>query len=266
MESLSASIQAPLRLGPGPFIFCGAPPQCAGDIDLINESDDKLSVRLIATVGPTEKKKTAPFATQLQVRVRLGPRERARARTYFPIDSRTPPGSYKLELVCGDQRVPVTAHVWEKASLKIEPRVIPLRGASGDVVKASIVISNEGNVTETFRGLALVYLEEHEWIGRAQVYALRKLKETGEDGILAFLDQLIAELKNTMPREARVVLRTQITELGPGETRDLEVEMTLPEGLHKGRTYFGFAKFMRGELKFKVDCNGASNSTIRRSR
>jgi hypothetical protein len=93
---------------------------------------------------------------------------------------------------------------------------------------------------------------------------MRQTKE-GE-GIQAFLDHLIGELKNSMPREARVELRPEISALHPGETRDLDLAMTLPTDLRKGRTYYGFAKFMSGELKFKVECNGASQSTKRRPR
>jgi hypothetical protein len=132
------------------------------------------------------------------------------------------------------------------------------------VLKAVIVISNEGNVTETLRELALVYLEEHEWLGRAQVFAMRETQK-GE-GMMAYLDRFIAELKDSMPREARVSIRTKISELDPGETREVEPEIRLPDDLRNGRTYYGFAKFMSSELKFKVECNGASNSTRRRPR
>jgi hypothetical protein len=63
-----------------------------------------------------------------------------------------------------------------------------------------------------------------------------------------------------------VTLRGEFAQLHPGETRETELEITLPADLHKGRNYFGSTPFMSGRLGFNVDCNGATNSTIRRPR
>jgi hypothetical protein len=264
MRSHSATVAQAWRLGQGPFIFHGQPPRCVGYVDFINESDEKVVVRSIEIAGAPGEKLPDPGMSEFKVGARLPPNARTRVQAHFRLDPRTPPGTYNLELSCGDQRERVVVHVWEKTHLVIHPGVVTLRGGGGDVLNAVVVISNEGNVTETPRELALVYLEEHEWLGRAQVFAMRETQK-GE-GMMAYLDRLIAELKDSMPREARVVIRTAISELDPGETREVELEIRLPDDLRSGRTYHGFAKFMSSELKFKLECNGTSHSAKRRPR
>ena len=59
MEPDTAPPQDAWRIGRGPFIFSGVPPLCVGDIDLINESDEKVRVRKIAVVGGPD----TPFAS-----------------------------------------------------------------------------------------------------------------------------------------------------------------------------------------------------------
>lgn len=263
MAKAAEPLTKDLRLGSGPFIFEGSPPRCVGEIVLINASAEPVKIRSITATRASEKGASSPVPMRLDIGAVLPPRESVRTQAYFEIDPLTPPGSYNVNLSIGDKTETGVVHVWEKANLAIGPRTVPIRGASGDVVTKSVVVTNNGNVTHTFPNAALVYLEEHEWLGRAQVRALR---QTGkDDGMERFLDNLIKELKETMPDEARVALHYKAAELRPGETHEFEVEMTLPEGLRKGRTYKGFAKFMGDEIKFQVDCNGTSNSYLRRS-
>ncbi len=251
------------QLGRGPFIFGGVPPICVGDLELINSSDEKVKVRTIPVVGYEDSAVSNFGLAELRVGVRLAPRDRTRARAYFSLHPHTPPGTYTADLSCGSQRERVVVHVREKPSLRLDPDEIHLRGAGGDVLSALVVVTNEGNVTETMRDLALVFLEERNWVGRSLVQALRDTKT--EAGHQAFLDRLVRELRATMARPARVTIRGDDSELRPGETREIELMTELPAELIKGRTYFGQTPFMSSELFFEVECNGARNSTKRRS-
>jgi hypothetical protein len=252
------------RLGQGPFIFSGVPPMCVGNLELVNESDEKVRVRTIRVVGHKDHAVSKLGLAELKVGTRLGPRAHTRAPAFFLLDPHTPPGKYTADLSCGSQHEPIIVHVWEKPGLSVDPGVIRLRGAGGDVLTAAAVISNQGNVTETFRELALVFLEETNWVQRSVVDALRET--TAKDGYQGCLDRVVGELKGTLARPARVTLRNKVPELHPGETREIELEITLPAELLKGRTYFGSTAFMSARLNFNVECNGASNSTIRRPR
>jgi hypothetical protein len=180
------------------------------------------------------------------------------------LDPYAPPGSYTVALSCGDQRETAVLHVFEKLGVEVQPDVIRLRGAGGDVLETLLVITNRGNVTETLRDLALVFLEEQNWVGRSLVYALRETK--AEEGHQSYLDRVVREMKGTLAHPARVTLRGDISEIQPGDRREVRAEIKLPDELMKGRTYEGSAAFMSTELFFEVDCNGSSNSNKRRPR
>jgi hypothetical protein len=252
------------RLGPGPFIFSGVPPLCVGDLDLINESDEKVRVRAIPVVGHKDQALSNLGFSELRVGTRLPPHHRTRARAFFLVNPYTPPGTYTADLSCGSQNEPVIVHVWENLGLRVEPSEIRLRGAGGDVLTTVAVITNEGNVTETLPDHALVFLEERNWVGRSLVFALRETN--AEDGHQTYFDRVVRELKVSLARPARVNLRSEVSEFRPSETHEIELEITLPAELVKGRIYFGSTKFMSSKLILKVECNGASNSTIRRPR
>ena len=264
MEPYTAPPGDAWRLGRGPFIFSGVPPVCAGDLELFNDSDEKVKVRAIRVVGHEDQAVATLGLGELRVGARLTPHDRTRARAHFLLDPHTPPGTYRANLSCGSQLEPVVVHVFEKLALGVEPDVIQLRGAGGDVLTALVVITNRGNVTETLRDRALVFLEERNWVGRSMVYALRETK--AEEGYQPYLHRLVTELRATIARPARVTLRGEVSEVHPGVTLEVRLEITLPDELSKGRTYVGSTPFMSSELFFEVECNGARKSTKRRPR
>lgn len=260
MEPYTAPPGEAWRLGRGPFIFSGFPPLCTGDIELLNDSDQKVKVRAIPAVGGD--KSAALGASELRVGTSLAPRERKRVPAHFLLEPHTPPGSYTIDLSCGSQNETAVVHVFEKLAVHLEPDVIRVRGAGGDVGEALLVVTNRGNVSETLGELALVFLEEQNWVGRSLVYALRETK--AEEGHQSYLDRVVRELRASISRPARVMLRGDFSEIHPGERREVHVEIKLPEELIKGRTYEGSTAFMSSELFFEVECNGSSNSTKRR--
>lgn len=235
---------------------------CTGEIELINDSDQKVKVRAIPVAA--RDKSAALGASELRVGTSLAPRERKRVPAHFLLQPQTPSGSYTLDLSCDDQNETALVHVFEKLALQVEPDVIRLRGAGGDVVGALLVITNHGNVSQTLRNVALVFLEEQNWVGRSMVYALRETK--AEEGHQSYLDRVVRELRATISRPARVTLRADVSEIHPGERREVHAEIKLPDELIKGRIYEASAAFMSSELFFEVECNGSTNSTKRRPR
>ena len=264
MDTQVAASAEAWRLDRGPFIFSGVPPMCVGDVDLINDSDEKVKVKAISVVGDEVRALGSTGLSELRIGARLAPQQRTRTRAHFLIDPHTPPGAYSAELCCGSQRERIVVHVWEKPGVRIDPTPIRLRGAGGDVLKKIVVISNDGNVTETLPDVALVPFQEQRWTGRSMVTAVRETE--ANEGISEYLDRVVRELKGTLPRPARVTLRSEAFEFRPGKTREVELEIRLPAEFAKGRGYIGWGAFMSGQLIFKVECNGAINSTKRRPR
>ncbi len=195
---------------------------------------------------------------------KLAPGQRARVRAQLEIDPFTPPGTYVTELDLGERRAPVVVHVFEKANIILKPRSVRLRGAPGDVLAHPLIVTNHGNITYTVPEVVLVHLEERDWFGRSLVFALRDLPEGEGHG--AYLDRVVREMKATDTRPARVTLDTEPRELPPGATREVRLEMTLPQELIKGRTYIRAIPFMSTQLTFVVECNGTHNSKKRRPR
>lgn len=252
------------RLGSGPFILSGVPPMCSGELELINISDEKVKVRAIATIPPKGEALAVRGLGEVRLAARMAPRDRARVRAHFLVDPYMPPGTYTADLACGDQREQVVVHVFEKRDIRVAPDRVQLRGAGGDDLSHVLLITNRGNVMHTVPPLALLHLEERDWFGRSLVYALRQMEE-GE-GHQAYLDRLLHEIRATDQRPARVTFHAEPPEIHPGETREVRLEIKLPEKLIKGRTYVQAIAFMSTELLFEVECNGAPQSTKRRPR
>ena len=252
------------QIGEGPFIFSGVPPILTGEIELSNPSDEKIKVRSIPVVRQKGGSAKSIALTELQVGARLAPKQRMRASAHILIDPSTPPGSYSAEVSLGTGSRPIVAHVFENGDIQIDPPRIRLRGAAGDVLTSLAVVSNRGNVAETLRDVALVFLEERDWVGRSLVYALRDVDEAGDHQ--AYLDRLLHEMKTTIARPAKVSVSANRDVLRPGETTEVKVEIALPVELIKGRTYIGSTPLMSGKLSFEVEANGSINSTKRRPR
>ena len=87
--------------------------------------------------------------------------------------------------------------------------LVQLLDAEGNVLKSVVVVSNEGNVTESLRDLALVYFQEERWVGRSAVYALRDA--AADDGLQACLDRVIKELKDTIAKPARITILNEVS-------------------------------------------------------
>lgn len=264
MQKYTAPPGEAWRLGVGPFIMSGVPPMCSGELEIINTSDEKVKVRAIAAIPTAREALAVRGLGELRLAARMAPRDRARVHAHFLVDPYMPPGKYTADLACGDQREQVVVHVFEKREIRVAPDRLPFRGTGGDILSHVLLITNHGNVTHTVPPLALVHLEERDWVGRSLVYALRQMEE-GE-GHHAYLDRLVREMRATDQRPARVTFHAEPPEIHPGETREIRLEIALPETLIKGRTYVRVLPFMSTELLFEVECNGAPQSSKRRPR
>ena len=252
-----------LQFGEGPFIFSGRPPICMGALIMGSTSNETVRIRALATEH-REDKKLAPLGFgQIKVQARLAPGSLGAVPAYFQIAPYTEPGIYKTSIPWGKKRMQIEVHVQENPQLSIAPTRVHLRGAGGDQLSHTLVIHNPGNITHTLDKVALVWLEEQDWVGRTLVDTLRKSPD--KEMHQAFLDRLLDEFRKSALPPVRVALKYEAPELRPGDTRVVQLELTLPlERLNKGRTYRGFIKLMGKRLWLEVVCNGSPKSTKRR--
>jgi len=253
------------RLGPGPYVFSGSPPVLNGEIEIVNTSDEPLRVRAIPSGGkPSRDKVEVPPLGDVRLSVRCGPRERVRAPAQMFVDLATPPGTYETTLEAGKQRERAVVHLFANGMVEIRPQPMQLAGRAGESLTHTVVAISRGNVTYRVPTGLSVFLEEHDWVGRALVFALRET--SAKDTHQQYLDRGLQEFRSSLPSPARVKVSRTKAELEPGETLSLEIEISLPTGLVKGRTYFGSAPFLGSRLSFDIECTGAASSRGRSAR
>ncbi|MCC6929082.1 MAG: hypothetical protein IT359_08850 [Gemmatimonadaceae bacterium] len=255
------------RTGHESIVLRGAPPVLWGDVTLVNESDEKVKVRHLEVRarrdGDAEYGTHAALApSALRIGARLAPRVATRARASMTIDPQTPPGRYTVDAE-GFAEGGVVLEVLERVSVQLTPSRLELRGAPGDVLEAALWVSNRGNVPVAIPRAALVHLEEKFWMGRSLTYVLRDISR--DAGATAFLDKLLAELKDTDIRPMRVDVESKEEELAAGASAALHLRLHLPEELRKGRDYVRSISFMHARLFVALTCDGSAASTKRRA-
>lgn len=263
-----------LRLGDGPVLFSGTPPVLRGEVALVNTSVQDLKVRAIATSAPpapARKAAARPAAGpttvfgEVRMTAKLPGGAAARVPARLRVDPHTPAGRYTTALEVDGRQVEAVVQVFERDAVRLQPRPIYLRGVAGETLVQPMVLTNLGNVIHTVPAGGMVHLGEKDWIGRSLVYALRET-EVDHDHT-HYLDQVFREVRATLPAPARFTTKAAGDgALPPGATLEIQLELTVPEGLVKGRTYVGRTTFLGTGLGFKVDCIGTAKTVKRRPR
>lgn len=249
------------RAGHDTIVLRGTPPVLWGDLTLRNDSDEKVKVRHLEMTSRHEQH-AAVAPSALRIGARLAPRAATRTRASVTVDPHTPPGRYTMDAE-GFAQGGVVLEVLERVSVQLTPARLELRGAPGDVLDADLAVSNRGNVPVAIPRAALVHLEEKFWMGRSLTYVLRDIPR--DAGANAFLDKLLAELKDTDIRPMRVDVESKEEELAPGANAVLRLRLHLPEELRKGRDYVRSISFMHARLFVALTCDGSAASTKRRA-
>jgi hypothetical protein len=241
-----------------PLVLVGPPRAIRGEFLVRNPTERKIIVRqpvLKAAAPPRTARAAKAGITALPETVALG-RIKVRAGQSRPVplsltlDPRTPPGTYQAELdVDGEQRS-VVVHVTEDVALTLSPDEIVLPGRAGEKFAKRVVFTNEGNVPVQVNTLGAVVLEDEAAHCRALRGALQDVGETMKnlDDFAVALGRRYRALYDT------IALRVQNAEVTvePGETRAIDLTITLPEKLEKRARYSGTAAISTSTLTFKV--------------
>ena len=249
-----------------PLVLVGPPRQIRGEFRLQNATDRKIVVRqpmLKAAAVPRAKggKKSAaaadalPAASLPDVGLSLR-RIVVRAGTSKPVplalalDPRTPPGTYQAELdIDGEQRA-VVMHVTEEVALAIAPQALVLTNAPGTKIQKQIVLTNDGNVAVTVKNIGAVVLDDELAHCRALRGALTDVGHTMKtlDDFAAALGRRYRDVYET----AALRVQNEEVTLAPGDTRALDLTITLPEKLERRSRYTASAAISTGTLTFTI--------------
>ena len=242
-----------------PLILTGPPRAVSGQFSVKNPTGEKLRIREATlrssrSVGLTRKAgrlASSVFEDGLTLqRMVLRAGQSRQVPVSLALDAQTPPGTYHLELLVHDQLRDVVMHITEEVSLRIEPGQLVLPNRAGEKFTRRVVFTNDGNVPINVRNLGTIVLDDELASCRALRGALADVGDT-----MTTLNEFAAALgKRFKQLYDTLVLKVQnsAVTLEPGETRALDLKITLPDSLDARARYTGFAAISTGNLTFMI--------------
>lgn len=246
-----------------PLVLIGPPRGMRGEFRVQNSTASKIIVRqpllkrvAAASTRTTGKAAAARAAAALPGEAVVLRRIVVRAGQTRPVpialtlDPTTPPGTYEAQLdLEGEQRT-VLMHVTEDVSFSIMPDELVLPNRPGEKVQKQVVFTNDGNVPLSVRNIGPVVLDEELAHCRALRGALDEVGDTMKnlDDFLVALGRRYKAIYGTL---ALKVQNEKVT-VAPGETRAVDLTITLPEKLEPRSRYTGYAAISNGTLTFTI--------------
>ena len=243
-----------------PLVLIGPPRGIRGEFRVQNPTERKIIVRqplLKRGVSAPRGKGAAakvvtpiPEEALLLRRIVVRPGQSRPVPIALTLDPTTPPGTYQAQLdVDGEMRT-VVMHVTEDASFSIAPDELVLPNRPGEKVQKQVVFTNHGNVPLSVRTIGTVVLDEE----LAHCRALRGALDEVGDTMKNLDDFLVALGKRYKAIYATLVLKVQNDKVtvAPGETKPVDLTITLPERLEPRSRYTGYAAISTGTLTFTI--------------
>ncbi len=160
----------------------------------------------------------------------------------------TPAGEYRAEVTWRDGSLPGVVVVRGDERLQAVPDDLAVRARAGESATASVVLHNGGNVGVDVRKVYVVPLEESEALDRAIIAGLTTDRQAVDRfGVAA------DSLAGSQAGVARTVVTQGAGPLGPGETRQVDLELRMPEGLEAGTPYSGTWTVGRLDVPVEVE-------------
>jgi hypothetical protein len=237
-----------------PLVLVGPPRDVRGQFRVQNSSDRKIVVRQpqlkAAATGRTKAAAALPETAVALRRIIVRPGRARPVPVALALDPHTPPGTYHARLdVEGEQRT-VVMHVTEDVALSIAPQEIVIANGPGEKIQKQVVFTNDGNVPVSVKTIGAVVLDDELAHCRALRGALADVGHTMKnlDDFAVALGRRYQALYETL------VLRVQNEEVtvAPGETKAVDLTITLPEKLELRSRYKGYAAISTSTLTFTI--------------
>ena len=260
MDEHTKAARAFIMDAEAPLVLAGPPRAVRGEFRVQNATAEKLSLRdaVLRSTPPTgrAKKHQAALASFLPEsglalrRILVRPGQSRPVPVALELDPRTPPGTYHAELMIDDQRRAVVMHVTENVSLELAPDDIVLPNRAGEKFTRTVVFTNHGNVAIPIRALGTVVLDEELVHCRALRGALADVGDTMEslDDFVVALGKRYKHLYETLA----IRVQNDAVTLEPGDTRAVELTITLPDKLEGRSRYTGYAAISTTSLSFAI--------------
>jgi hypothetical protein len=260
MKSTMASPDEPWVILGDRLQFLGKPPLCLGHVHLQNRSLEKVRIKRIPLVASKLTGPAEVSISHLQLFARLLPGTALQATAQVLIPPQTPPGRYTAEALVGNVRKPVSVDVLESWDIGIIPASLSLKFHAGERLVRTVQLANRGNMPWDLRRAAFAPLQE---VGGVHRSIFLSLKETVVPNYEVVLNNLVKQMQDTEVEPAKIRILSKVDVLPPGESRDLEIEISLPDNLKKGRRYNGEVSFENALLLLDIEV--LENSARKRS-
>jgi hypothetical protein len=245
-----------------PLVLIGPPRGVRGEFRIQNPTAEKIIVKqpLLKRAVAAGRGKTAAAAKAASAalpaeslalrRIVVRPGQSRPVPISLALDPTTPPGTYQAELEVEGELRTVVMHVTEDVTFSITPDDLVLPNHAGEKVQKQVVFTNHGNVPLSIRNIGTVVLDEE----LAHCRALRGALDEVGDTMKSLDDFLVALGKRYKAIYATLVLKVQNEKVtvAPGETRALDLTITLPEKLEARSRYTGYAAISTGTLTFTI--------------
>lgn len=238
--------------------FLGKPTLCLGHLHLHNRSDEKVRIKRIPLV---ESRLTGPAdvsVSHLQLLARLLPGTELQVRAQVLIPPHTPPGRYTAEALVGNIRKPVAIDVLESWDLAILPASLSLKPHLGERPVLTVQLTNRGNMPWNIPRAAFAPLEGGDGIHHNIFLSLTKTREPTFEAVL---NDFVKRTRENEVEPAKVKILSDADVLAPGETRELQLEISLPDSIKKNRRYRGVVQFDNAALQLNIEVIGNSVRT-----
>jgi hypothetical protein len=256
-----------MRDGGPPLVLVGPPRDVRGELRVQNPTERRIVVwqPLLKVASAPRAKSASAKAASAKAAEQASPlpdsaialrRVVVRAGQTRPVpvalslDPRTPPGTYHAELdLAGEQRA-VVMHITEEVAIGIAPPDVVLLNHPGEKVHRQVVFTNDGNVPLAIKSLGLVVLDEDLAHCRALRGALTDVGDTMKslDDFAVALGRRYHAIYETLALR----IKNEETSLAPGETRAIELTITLPEKMDRRSRYTGYAAVSTATLTFTI--------------
>ena len=235
-----------------PILLVGPPRVVAGDITLLNPGETTLVLRDFGVADRSGRLVHLPARQGLTMPTVLRRGQQQQLRIEIALVATTHPGEYHVAIDIAGQERDAVLHVTEDVALRVEPATLFVANEERRQMKR-LAVTNEGNVAAT--------------LGDIRDVALRDDLEPAIDvrlalQALASQPHLVVDaLRRDGPTMGRLSLGIagRPATIAPGETRTIEVAVTLPEPPPPNGRYRARVPLLNATLNIIVTPSGATH-------
>jgi hypothetical protein len=181
------------------------------------------------------------------------PVEGVGARVTVSVPRLTPPGAYEGTVRVGGHERPLVIEVEPRVSLGVDPRRLYFQAAAGAAVEADVTVTNLGNVPLELPREDSFTLFQSGGLSRALGRAFGSTPAKGERRLDDFVDAAAEAVGGVV-----ALMLDGAGKLAPGEARPIHLGLTLPDGLHPGRIYWGTWALYHVNYVVRVEVTGSA--------